>query len=161
MKANNIRTKAMKIFATRFGWKLAANKEADVFATYLNYEVNRSTVCDTANILPMETGDGFYAGIMTFNDLTRVKDPRAMLRKLNTSVLVLKGQCDNQPWGFTKEYLDVFQHHQLTIIPGAGHFLWVERPSVYINAIKLFLNDTIRAPNSGITKSRAVDQGFN
>ncbi len=36
-KANNIRTKAMTFFATRFGRKIASDKEADEFATYLNY----------------------------------------------------------------------------------------------------------------------------
>lgn len=147
-KANNMRTKAIKLFATRFGWKLASDNEADAFATYLNYEVDKSTVCDTAKFLAMEAGSGFYSGIMTFKDLTIRKDPRPAIHNLHTPILVLKGQCDNQPWGYTNEYLTVFQHHQLTIIPGAGHFLWVEQPELYLRAIKEFLNQTIPAPNS-------------
>jgi proline iminopeptidase len=71
--------------------------------------------------------------------LLELKDYRAALRRLNTPVLVLKGECDNLPWGYTKEYGDVFQHHRLTIIPGGGHFLWVEQPALWRNAIREFL----------------------
>lgn len=141
-KTNNIRTKAIKLFATRFGWKLASDKEADAFATYLNYEVDKSTVCDTAKILKMDAGSGFYAGVMTFKDLLRMKDYRSELRTMQLPVLVVKGECDNQPWGYTKEYLDVFQNHQFKSIPGAGHYLWVEQPALYLNAIRQFLTDT-------------------
>ncbi|MEO6916162.1 MAG: alpha/beta hydrolase, partial [Chitinophagaceae bacterium] len=104
--ANNIRTKAMAFLATKFDIKLATDKEADDFATYLNYEVNKSTVCDTSNILKEDAGSGFYASIMTFNSLTKVNDQRPNLKNLKTPVLVIKGQCDNQKWGFTNEYCD-------------------------------------------------------
>ncbi|QHT71562.1 alpha/beta hydrolase [Rhodocytophaga rosea] len=97
-KANNIRTRTMAFAATRFGIKLASDQEADAFATYLNYEVNRSVVCDTAKILDMDAGSGFFAGIMTFYDLLTVPDPRPGLKKLNMPVLIMKGECDNQPW---------------------------------------------------------------
>ncbi len=151
-KANNIRTKAINFFATRFGWKLASDEEADAFATYLNYEVDKSTVCDTANILKMDAGSGFYAGIMTFKDLLEIKDNRSEFKKMQFPVLVVKGECDNQPWGYTKEYLDVFQNHQFRIIPGAGHYLWVEQPALYLNAIRQFLTDTTPAPNNAFMK---------
>lgn len=148
--ANSIRTKAMKFFATRLGRKLAPDKEADAFATYLNYEVDKSTVCDTSKILPMDAGSGFYAGVMTFNDLLKIKDYRSAFSEVKTPVLVIKGECDNQPWGYTKEYLDVLQNSRLTIIPGAGHFLWVEQSELYLNEIRQFLMDTMpvssRAP---------------
>lgn len=151
-KANNIRTNAMKFFATRFGWKLASDEEADAFATYLTYEVDKSTVCDSANILPPAAGSGFYAGIMTFESLLGMKDRRATLKRLQTPVLVMKGQCDNQPWGYTNEYLTVFRNHQLTIIPGAGHALWVEQPGLYLTAIRQFLLHTMPAPDSAFVK---------
>lgn len=138
-KTNNIRTRAMKFFATRFGWKLATDEEADAFADYQGYEVNKSTVCDTANIPGRDAGNGFYAAIMTFNDLLRVNDYRPALRALPLPVLVMKGECDNQHWGYTREYLDVFRNHQFIFIPGAGHSLWVEQPALYLNAIREFL----------------------
>jgi proline iminopeptidase len=138
--ANNIRTKAMAFFATKFNVKLATDKEADDFATYLNYEVDKSTVCDTSNILKEDAGSGFYASIMTFKSLTEVNDPRPKLKNLRTPVLVMKGQCDNQKWGFTKEYLGLFQNSELVIIPDAGHFISIEQPKLYIKAIEQFLN---------------------
>jgi proline iminopeptidase len=138
--ANNIRSKSMAFFATRFNMKLATDKEADDFATYLNYEVDRSTVCDTSNILKEDAGSGFYASVMTFNSLTKVSDPRPKLKTLKTPVLVIKGQCDNQRWGFTNEYLQLFQNSELTIIPNAGHFISVEQPKLYIKTIGHFLS---------------------
>lgn len=149
-KATNIRTNAVRFFATRFGWKLASDKEADAFATYLAYETDKSTVCDTATIPAMEAGSGFYAGIMTFKSLLQMKDRRPALGKLNVPVLIMKGQCDNQPWGYTNEYLTVFRNHQLTIIPGAGHYLWVEQPGLYLRAIRQFLTNA--APDSAFVK---------
>lgn len=139
-KANNIRTKVMKIFATIFGKQLAPDKEADDFATYLNFEVNKSTVCDTSKILPAEAGGGFYAAVMTFESLVKVQDPRPKIKNLKISGLVMKGQCDNQKWGFTNEYLTLFPNHQLAIIPNAGHFISVEQPALYINTIQEFVN---------------------
>ena len=138
--ANNLRTKAMAFCATAFSKKLATDKEADEFETYLSYEVNKSTVCDTANILKEEAGDGFYASVMTYKSLTETKDVRTKISKLTLPVLVLKGECDNQKWGFTNEYVRLFKKHQLIIIPNAGHFIAVEQPALYINAIGKFLN---------------------
>jgi len=137
--ANNIRTNAMSLFATSFNMKLASDKEADGFITYLSYEVNKSTVCDTANILAMDAGSGFYASIMTFNSLIKVADPRPVLKNFKAPVLVVKGQCDNQKWGFTNEYVSLFQHSRLVIIPGAGHFIPVEQQALYLQTIKQFL----------------------
>ena len=52
----------------------------------------------------------------------------------------MKGQCDNQPWGFTNEYLELFKNHQLKIIPNAGHSISVEQPELYLKTIRVFLN---------------------
>ena len=138
-KANNIRTKAMAFFATRFGKKIASDKEADEFATYLNYEVDKSTVCDTSNILKEDAGSGFYSSVMTFSSLTKLPDRRPKMKQLTIPVLVMKGECDNQKWGFTNEYLELFKNSELKIIPGAGHFISVEQPQLYTKTILGFL----------------------
>lgn len=139
-KANNLRTKAMKMYAEKFGSKLASDKEADDFATYLNYEVNKSTVCDTSKILKAEAGGGFYSQVMTFKNLISVKDPRPKIKDSKVPLLIIKGQCDNQKWGYTTEYLELFPNHQLTIIPGAGHFISVEQSRLYIKTVREFIN---------------------
>lgn len=139
-KTNNLRIKTITFWATSFHKKLASDHEADDFATYLNFEVNKSTVCDTAKILKAEAGSGFYAAVMTFNSLVQIEDPRPKLKNSNIPSLILKGQCDNQKWGFTNEYLELFHNHQFAFIPGAGHFISVEQPKSYIKAIKEFLS---------------------
>jgi proline iminopeptidase len=141
-KANNFRTKAMNYFASGFGWKLASDEEADAFASFAGYAINRSTVCDTANIPAMNAGGGYYAGVRTYKSLMGVKDYRAKLKVLNIPVLILKGQCDNQPWGYTYEYTQVFKDHELKVIQSAGHFLWIEQPQRSYFAIRQFLIDT-------------------
>lgn len=139
-KANNIRTKAMAYFATHFGWKIAGDQEADAFETLLGYEVNKSTVHDTSKIAPPSPGGGFYAAVMTFKNLLTVKDPRPQLQHSTIPVLVMKAQYDNQRWGFTNEYLELFSNHQLVIIPDAGHAVSVEQPQLYLKTIREFLD---------------------
>jgi proline iminopeptidase len=138
-KAGNLRTQVMDFFAFRFGWKLASDEEADAFASFGGYAINRSTVCDTANIPAMDAGGGYYAGLRTYKSLVEVKDYRAKLKALDIPVLILKGQCDNQPWGYTYEYTQVFKNHELKVIPSAGHFLWIEQPQRYYLSIRQFL----------------------
>jgi proline iminopeptidase len=139
-KANNLRTKAMAIMAASFGIKLASDKEADEFETYLNYEVDKSTVYDIAHIRKPEAGAGFYARVMTFNSLQYLRDPRAKLKDVNIPVMVMKAQYDNQPWGFTNEYCSVFKNHQLVIISNSGHAVLFEQPGIYLKNILSFLN---------------------
>jgi proline iminopeptidase len=139
-KANNLRTKAITFWATAFNKKLASDREADNFSTYLSSEVDKSAVCDTAKILKAEAGGGFYASLITFNSLGQLQDPRPKIKNLNIPILVIKGQCDNQKWGFTNEYLQLFPNHNFSVIPNAGHFILVEQPEIYLKTIKEFLN---------------------
>jgi len=143
--ANNIRTRAMEFCASSFGWKLAGDAEADDFAAYLGSLVNRSTVCDTSLIsqaIP-HAGAGFYVQVMTVHSFARTPDPRPRLRGLPIPLLVLKGQCDNQKWGFTNEYLQLFPDHRLVVIPDAGHNIYGEQPDRYLTAIREFLLDKL------------------
>lgn len=139
-KANNIRTKTMAFFAKRFGVKLATDKEADEFETMLDFELNKSTVKDTAKIAAPAAGGGFYASVMTVNSLATCKDIRPILAKSTIPVLIMKAQYDNQPWGFTYEYCTLFKTHQLVIIPDAGHSIASEQPQAYLKTILDFIN---------------------
>lgn len=139
-KSKNIRTVAVSFWAKSFGHKLASDKEADDYQTYLNHELNKATVCDTSKALKTEGGGGFYAQIMTVKSFNEIKDPRLGLKGSKIPVLIMRGQCDNQPWGFVNEYLELFPKHQLKIIPGAGHSISVEQPELYLKVIREFLN---------------------
>lgn len=139
-KTQNIRSRAAAICASAFGMKLAPEKEVDEFQTYLNSELNKATVCDTLKALEAESGGGFYVQIMTVKSFSNIKDPREKLRNCKVPTLIMKGQCDSQPWGFVTEYLELFPNHTLKIIPDAGHSISVEQPKLYISTIKEFLN---------------------
>jgi proline iminopeptidase len=137
-KANNIRTKFTAYLAGAFGIKLASDKEADDFQTYQN-GLNKATVCDPLKAPKAEAGGGFYSQVMTLNSFSEIIDPRQKLKKCQFPVLIMKGQCDNQKWGFVKEYLEIFSDHQLVIIPNAGHSISVEQPELYLITIRKFL----------------------
>lgn len=139
-KTQNIRSSATAIFARAFGVKLAPDKEVDDFQTYRNQELNKATVCDTLKALDTEGGGGFYAQVMTIKSFSEIKDPRTKLKNCKIPTLIMKGQCDSQPWGFVIEYLELFTNYTLKIIPDAGHSIAVEQPEIYINTIRNFLN---------------------
>jgi proline iminopeptidase len=141
--ANNIRTHAMAFLATKFGIKLASENEADDFAAYLNQLVNRSTVADTSHIqssIPGK-GTGYYDQVMTAQSFSGTPDPRPKLKNTSIPILVMKGQYDNQKWGFTHEYLDLFPRHQLVVFPNAGHCIACEHLQAYQAAIREYLQN--------------------
>ncbi len=140
-KATNVRAKAIEFFAEKFGWKLAPDEEADDFSVYRNTLVNRSTVCDTSKIPKASAGTGFYVQVMTMKSISQMPDPRPKLLNCKIPALLLKGQCDNQPWGYITEYFRLFPNHQFTIIPDAGHFIFLEQPEAYLRSIRDFLNN--------------------
>jgi proline iminopeptidase len=143
-QSKNVRIGVVSFLAKSFGIKLASDKEADDFQTYLNSALNKATVCDTSKALKAEGGGGFYAQVMTVRSFPEIKDPRPKLKGSKIPILMMKGQCDNQPWGFVNEYLELFPNYQLKIIPGAGHSISVEQPEVYLNTIRAFLNEDVQ-----------------
>lgn len=138
--AKNLRSSAMKFFARRFGWKIASDKEADNFLDYTGTFVGRSTVCDTSKHGKPNGGNGFYVQEMTMQTINSTPDPRPKLKNSKIPILIMKGQCDNQQWGFVTEYLELFPDHQLTIISNSGHAILFEQPELYLKTIRAFLN---------------------
>jgi proline iminopeptidase len=140
-KAHNLRTKLIKNWAHITGKKLASDQEADQFATYLNSFLNKSMYCDTSLSVNIEAGSGYYVQLATVKDFHSIPNRRDQLKKLKHPVLILKGQCDNQAWGYTEEYLKLFQNSELKIIPNAGHGLSTEQPELYLKYIRDFLKN--------------------
>lgn len=139
-KSKNIRINAITFWAKSFGKKLASDKEADDFQTYLNSELNKATVYDTSKALEAEGRGGFYAQVMTVESFNKIQDTRPKLKGSKIPILLMKGQYDNQPRGFVSEYLELFPNHQLKIIPNAGHSISAEKPELYLKIIREFLN---------------------
>jgi proline iminopeptidase len=140
-EVQNIRIKLITKWAMLFNSKMASDKEADDFQTLLNANLNKSTVCDTSKALKDASGGGFYVQIMTLKSLAHTPDPRPKLRNSKIPVLVMKGQCDNQKWGFTNEYLQLFSNHKLAVIKDAGHSISIEQPGLYLKTIRDFLGE--------------------
>ena len=140
--ANNVRTRFMAFCALHLGIKLASDEESDDFGSYLNALADRSTVADTARLRHDKpfSGVGFYAQLMTTASFPQLQDPRPKLKNSTIPILVMKGQYDNQRWGYTREYLDLFPNHRLVIVPGAGHGINSEQPEVYRRTISEFLD---------------------
>lgn len=146
-KANNLRNQLVFRWAIMFGRKLATDAEADQFQTFLNQELIKSTTCSGENTGIYEVGDGYYSHNMTAHSFYKVEDKRSKLKNNKCPLLLLKGQCDNQAWGFAQEYLDLFQNSQLEIIRGSGHQIEKDREAEYIEIISSFLGSN-RAADS-------------
>jgi proline iminopeptidase len=78
---------------------------------------------------------------MTVKSFPEVDDKRSRLKKIDIPILILRGQCDNQKWGFTKEYLDLFSNSKLEIIKGVGHNLIHGGKEEYYELIEQFLRE--------------------
>lgn len=140
--AANIRSRFITFCALQFGIKLAGDTEADDFGGYLTSLVDRSIVADTATLPKVfrpASGIGFYDALMTFASFGNTPDPRPRLRTQSTPILIMRGQYDNQPWGYASEYLQLFAQHQLVIIPAAGHSPEREHADLYYSTIRNFL----------------------
>lgn len=142
-KNGSLRVRMMYALARR-GIKLPGDREADEFATYLTTELNKSMVCDTANAVMAEGTEGLYVQLMTSKSLRNVKDRRKVIKQLQVPVLIMKAQCDNQPWGYTAEYLQTFPGCEFLFVKNAGHNIFLEQPDEYVRAIEVFLYDVFR-----------------
>jgi proline iminopeptidase len=142
-EASNIRSEAIVLFATHFGLKIASDREADDFAGYLTSLTERSTVADTSNIGPVRPipGAGYYCMVMTAYNQSHTPDPRPKLRNTTIPLLEMRGQYDNQPWGYAHEYLDLFPNHQLVIVPNAGHSISREQQALFLSTLRDFLEN--------------------
>jgi proline iminopeptidase len=138
-KAYSLRTKFVEFCAKALNWKLVSDKEMDDFASYLSFEMGKSTVCDTSHSVRIESGSGYYCMVKTVQSFGYIADKREKLSQCNVPVLIMKGQCDNIKWGYTNEYLSLFPDHQFVIIPNAGHAIGKEQPEIYLKTIKDFL----------------------
>lgn len=139
-KAYNVRAQVVKVMAEKFDYKLASDNEMDDFTTYLNYEMNKSTVVDTSKI-KLQPGYGYYVNIKTVQSFEKTSDRRKDLLKCKMPILYMRGQYDGGKWGYADEYLKLFKNHQLVIIPKAGHSIAIEQPELYINTIMKFLEE--------------------
>jgi len=140
-KVYNWRNKTILKWAQLFNAKLVSDKEADSFFTYLNENLSKSTNCTLEEQKVIKGGDGYYSHIMTLKSIHNIENKRHKLRELSTPMLILRGQCDNQKWGYTNEYIDIFKNAKLKIIEGVGHDIVSKQKEEYYQLISDFLVD--------------------
>lgn len=139
-KMATLRSRFAAFLAKNWGCKLGSDEEMDGFASNLSAETARSVVCDPAKAMTKPLpGSGFYVQTMTMKSLENLTDPRPKLQVFQAPVLVMKGQYDNQKWGFTHEHLDVFPKSRLVVVPKAGHSIGLEQPEILLKTMRAFL----------------------
>jgi len=89
--ANNWRSRLTLKWAYRFNLKLAADKEADDFFTFLNQELSKSTDCVLKEEGKQEGGGGYYSHIMTVSSFDEVPDNRSVLQEMKVPILIFRG----------------------------------------------------------------------
>lgn len=141
-KAANWKSILVHKIAFAFHLKAASDAEMDDFFTHLNQELIKSTDCAPRANPKVAGGGGFYNHIMTVNSLDEVSDGRSILRDLKTPVLIIKGQCDNQKWGYTQEYLNLLANTDLKVLNGLGHDVLNAENDTTLKLISNFLKES-------------------
>lgn len=84
---------------------------------------------------------GFFANAMLLRPTAWGHiDPHVALRQVDTPALIVKGQCDYLSWSSATDYRDTLPHACLIYIPGAGHRIYAERPTIFFAAVEAFLD---------------------
>ena len=143
-RTDNWRARWVRAGAYRLGLKLGSDREMDRFMAYWDRELSRSTMCYSNTELPVHAGSGYFAHIMTVQSFKDVPDRRAVMAQLQIPVLVLKAQCDNQPWGYAAEYLELFMNSELGVVMHSGHDMATEQPKDYLEFIANFITKTTK-----------------
>lgn len=87
--------------------------------------------------------DGVIGGWETlalYLSLGRRHDWSDALRTVKAPVLVLHGARDAQPESGSREFAAFFQHAQVEVIPGAGHFSFDEQPRAFADVVERFVS---------------------
>jgi proline iminopeptidase len=137
----NRRMKLISYCAQAFGWKIASDQEVDDFYSYLNEGLSKATTCEGQKTT-RRPGLGYYAHIMTLKSFREVPDRKDQMKNIEVPILLLKGQCDNQAWGFTQEYLEIFPNIQFEILENIGHDITEANQTGFIHKLDKFLHQT-------------------
>jgi proline iminopeptidase len=124
--------------ALLFDVKLVSDEDMDRMLNTLIAKAAKGAVCDTTNPIPPEGGMGLYSYIAT-NNYSEVKDVRDKIRQLDIPILVIQGQCDFMPFAAAYEYVDLYKDGTFVFIENAGHIIWWEQPTKFLEVITGFL----------------------
>ncbi len=136
----SLRDRWIRWYASALGKKWTTDQDVDRFYAHLNNVLNQTAIRDSSIAKQSTAGLGYYTHVMTVRSLRNIKDPRPDMAALDIPILILKGQYDHIPWGYTQEYVELFKNIRIKIIPNTGHFIDLEQPTAYTEEISSFLN---------------------
>ena len=84
-------------------------------------------------------GMGWWASVMTINNLMNIKPIKDTLRNNTTPVMILRGDVDYLHPGIAEQYKLLFSNSMYIKVPKAGHFIWLDQPEIYQQEIEKFL----------------------
>lgn len=119
------------------------DKEGDRFISHVLSLLIEGMVCDPVN-LPEEIHFDFgcWANIMTDRDEKAMdKNLEERLKSNPIPVLILKGECDYCLWEVTYQYKTLFPNSTLLYVRDAGHIIYLEKPGLFMDAVRAFLSD--------------------
>ena len=130
--------------AILFNRKYAPDSEMDALMNNMAAKFMSSMVCDLTNVLPQEGGGGGYARMLTGYFPEDPENIRPTLKKLDFPVLIMQGQCDQLPFAFSYEYVDLFTKSEYHFIEGTGHDIWLDNEDLWAKEIRDFvMNDSL------------------
>lgn len=135
----------MADFSPRSAHTFIADWEGDQWWTRTTEEAirlgqpNYTCHSDPGQGIPTPSGLGFFANSYTLADAITLPDPRPALSRLATEALIIRGTCDYTDWPVSAEYLKVLPGARYVAVPAAGHFIWLEQPSIYTEVIRAYL----------------------
>jgi len=128
--------------ATVFDRKFASDREVDNTLNTMASRFTEDMVCHRKNVKPEEGGGGLYSRIGS-NFYRDSDNPRPLMPKMKSPVLVLQGGCDFIPYGDAYEYVALYPNARYQFIPDAGHILWWDKPEAYRAYIEQFLAEPL------------------
>jgi len=126
--------------ATMFDKKFAPDREVDNTLNTMASRFTEHMVCDPKNVKPEEGGGGMYSRVGS-NFYEDSDNPRPLMPKMKSPVLVLQGGCDFISYGDAYEYVALFPNARYQFIPDAGHIIWWDKPDAYRDYIQQFLEE--------------------
>lgn len=133
-----VRTLVSLMIGVIFDKKFAPDSEVDNTLNTMASRFTEHMVCDPKNVKPEEGGGGMYSRIGS-NFYRDSDNPRPLMPKMKSPVLVLQGSCDYIPYGDAYEYVALFANARYQFIPDAGHIIWWDKPAVYLQSIQEFI----------------------
>ncbi|MGY0799463.1 alpha/beta hydrolase [Lysobacter sp. A286] len=114
----------------------------------MDYDINRFELkrglCKGKRVAFSVNGFGLFAHNYTYRDFqTNANDPRARLQQNPLPVLLLRGECEFLSESIADQYGESFQNLQYANIVGAGHFITIQKPNVFVGKVKEFLMNVV------------------